>query len=121
MRRAEPDGAEPSSAELLTLSGHLDGRCTIELRKQLSAHLARHRDEDLCIDMTDVESVDLTVLRLLAVAAVQLRRDGHQLVLVGCTPAVRRLLSHGVWRRLFVVQRGLPDDRPDDAPGQPDR
>ncbi len=100
---------EPGTSELLALSGHLDGRCTIELRTLLGAHLARHRDEDLCLDMRDVESVDLTVLRLLAVVAVRLRRDGHQLVLVGCTPAVRRLLSHGVWRRLFVVQRALPD------------
>ena len=55
--------------------------------------------------MSAVESVDLTVLRLLAGVAVRLRRDGHQLVLVGCTPSLRRLLSHGVWRRLFVVQR----------------
>ena len=104
MRRTEPDTGEP-----LALSGHLDGRCTIELRALLSAHLARHRDEDLCLDMRGVESVDLTVLRLLAVVAVRLRRDGHEVVLVGCTPAVRRLLSHGVWRRLFVVQRALPD------------
>ena len=99
----------PGASELLALSGHLDGRCTVELRTLLSDHLARHPDENLCLDMTAVESVDLTVLRLLAVLAVRLRRDGHELVLVGCTPAVRRLLSHGVWRRLFVVQRALPD------------
>jgi anti-anti-sigma factor len=89
------------------LSGSLDGRCTIELRAQLAEHLARHRGEDLRLDLSRVESLDLTVLRLLAALAVRLRRDGHQLVLVGCTPSVRRLLSHGVWRRLFVVQRSL--------------
>ena len=102
-------GTGSDTTGLLTLSGHLDGRCTIELRAQLSTHLARHRGEDLRLDMTDVESIDLTVLRLLAAVAVRLRRDGHQLVLVGCTPAVRRPLSHGVWRRLFVVQRAMPE------------
>jgi anti-anti-sigma factor len=95
----------PHTTEIVRLSGHLDGRCTIELRALLTAHLARHADEDLRLDMSAVESVDLTVLRLLAGVAVRLRRDGHQLVLVGCTPSLRRLLSHGVWRRLFVVQR----------------
>ena len=98
----------PDTTECLTLSGHLDGRCTIELRERLAAHLARHDDEDLHLDMSAVESVDLTVLRLLAGVAVRLRRDGHELVMLGCTPSVRRLLSHGVWRRLFVVQRALP-------------
>ena len=98
----------PDTTELISLSGPLDGRCTSELRALLTAHLVTHRDEDLRLDMSAVESVDLTALRLLAAVAVRLRRDGHQLVLVGCTPAVRRLLSHGPWRRLFVVQRGLP-------------
>ena len=103
-------GGGPDTSELLRLSGQLDGRCTIELRALLTSHLACHGDEDLRLDMSAVESVDLTVLRLLAAVAMRLRRDGHQLVLVGCTPAVRRLLSHGVWRRLFVVQRVLPTE-----------
>jgi anti-anti-sigma factor len=98
----------PDTTDLVRLTGHLDGRCTIELRALLTAHLARHPDEDLRLDMSAVESVDLTVLRLLAGVAVRLRRNGHQIVLVGCTPSLRRLLSHGVWRRLFVVQRTLP-------------
>jgi anti-anti-sigma factor len=101
-------GPGPDTEELVRLTGQLDGRCTIELRALLAAHLARHGDEDIRLDMSGVESVDLTVLRLLAGVAVRLRREGHQLVLVGCTSSVRRLLTHGVWRRLFVVQRAMP-------------
>ena len=105
------------TTELIALSGHLDGRCTSELRALLTAHLAAHGGEDLRLDMRAVESVDLTVLRMLAAVAVRMRRDGHQLVLVACTPSVRRLLTHGIWRRLFVVQRtptseGLPSAVP---------
>lgn len=107
----------PDTTERLALTGPLDGRCTIELRALLAAHLARHDDEDLVLDMSAVESVDLTVLRLLAGVAVRLRRDGHELVLLDCTPSVRRLLSHGVWRRLFVVPRGVPSELPEQPRG----
>lgn len=110
-------GPGPGTTELIALSGPLDGRCTSELRALLTAHLATHGDEDLRLDMRAVESVDLTVLRMLAAVAVRLRRDGHQLVLVACSPSVRRLLTHGIWRRLFVVQRTpAPDGAPGDLP-----
>ena len=95
--------------ELLTLSGHLDGRCTTELRELITAHLAEHPAQDLRLDMSRVESLDLTVLRLLAAVAVRLQRDGHRLVLVGCRPSLRRVLTHGVLPRLFVVQRTAPE------------
>ena len=108
-------GPGPDTTEVLTLSGHLDGRCTVELRALLTDHLARHGDADLRLDMGAVESVDLTVLRMLAAVSMRLRRDGHQLVLVGCTPGVRRLLSHGVWRRLLVVQRAVPAEPPEQS------
>lgn len=94
--------------ELIALSGHLDGRCSTELRDLITARLARDEGADLQLDMTAVESVDLTVLRLLAAVAVRLRRDGHRLVLVGCRPSLRRILTHGVLPRLFVVQRTPP-------------
>ena len=103
------DGSGRSdTTEVLVLSGHLDGRCTAELREAVTCHLARHTGEDVRLDMAAVESVDLTALRLLAAVAVRLQRSGHSLVLVGCTPPVRRLLTHGVLRRLFVVPRGDP-------------
>jgi anti-anti-sigma factor len=110
----------PETTGVVRLAGRLDGRCTIELRALVAGHLERHTGEDLRLDMSAVESIDLTVLRLLAAVALRLQRDGHQLVLVGCTPSVRRLLSHGVWRRLFVVQRAAPTGALQDGmPRQP--
>jgi anti-anti-sigma factor len=102
-------GPGPGTTEVISLSGHLDGRCTTSLRELIAAHLARHADEDLRLDMSEVESVDLTVLRLLAAVAVRLQRDGHRLVLLGCRPSLRRVLTHGVLPRLFVVQRTAPE------------
>ena len=98
----------PQPTDLITLSGHLDGRCSTEVRDLINGHLARHCDEDLRLDMSEVESVDLTVLRLLAAIAVRLRRDGHRLVLLRCQTPLRRVLTHGVLPRLFVVQRIPP-------------
>jgi len=102
-------GPGPDTTEVIALAGHLDGRCTTELRELITCHLTRHGDEDLRLDMTEVESVDLTVLRLLAAVAVRLQRDGHRLVLLGCRPSLRRVLTHGVLPRLFVVQRTPPE------------
>ena len=100
--------ARSDTTEVLVLSGHLDGRCTAELREAVARHLDRHTGEDVRLDMAAVESVDLTALRLLAAVAVRLQRTGHCLVLVRCTPPVRRVLAHGVLRRLFVVPRSDP-------------
>jgi anti-anti-sigma factor len=102
-------GRGPGTTELIALSGHLDGRCSTELRQLITDHLAAHPGEDVRLDMSQVESVDLTVLRLLAAVAVRLQRDGHRLVLVRCRPALRRILTHGVLPRLFAVQRTPPE------------
>jgi anti-anti-sigma factor len=101
-------GRGPDATECLVLSGHLDGRCSTEVREVINARLAEHADQDLVLDMSEVESVDLTVLRLLAAVAVRLQRDRHRLVLLGCRPSLRRVLTHGVLPRLFVVQRSSP-------------
>ena len=105
---AGPSGTTTGAVESIRLAGRLDGRCTSELREVLAAHVERHPDQDVGLDMSGVESVDLTALRLLAVVAVRLRRHGHHLVLQDCSPSMRRLLAHGVGRRLFVVQRAQP-------------
>ncbi len=108
MTGAGPSGTASSALEPIRLSGHLDGRCSSELREVITAHLALHPDRDLRLDMRDVDSVDLTVLRLLAAVAVRLQREKHRLILQDCSPSVRRLLTQGVWRRLFVLQRSQP-------------
>jgi anti-anti-sigma factor len=102
-------GPGPDTTEAIALSGHLDGRCTPRLREVIASHLGRHDDEDLRLDMSEVESMDLTVLRLLGALAVRLQRDGRRLVLLDCRPSLRRVLTHGVLPRLFVVQRTAPE------------
>jgi anti-anti-sigma factor len=89
----------------LTLSGHLDGRCSSEMRAQLYAHIEDHPDEDVVVDLSGVESIDATALRVLAVAALRVERAGRRIVLRGCSPAIRRVFAFGGWRRLFVLER----------------
>jgi anti-anti-sigma factor len=89
----------------LEVSGRLDGRCSSELRELLYAHIERHRDEDVVVDLSGVESIDGTALRLLAVAALRVQREGRRVVLRGCSPSLRRVFTFGGWRRLFVLER----------------
>lgn len=96
----------------ITLEGHLDGRCSAEVREVLYAHIAEHPDADVVVDLSRVESIDLTSLKLLATAALRLERAGRHVILRGCSPALRRVLAFGVWRRLFLVERTVEDERP---------
>ena len=90
--------------EAISLTGHLDGRCSAEVRDALYDHIAQHPDEDVVVDVTAVESIDMTFLKLLATAALRMERAGRHLVLRGCSPALRRLLAFGGWRRFFRVE-----------------
>ena len=92
-------------ALVLAFSGPLDGRCSSEVREQLYAHIGRHPDEDVVVDLSRVESIDATALRLLAVAALRVERAGRRIVLRGCSPALRRVFAFGGWRRLFLLER----------------
>jgi anti-anti-sigma factor len=88
------------------LAGHLDGRCSAEVREALYGHVAQHPDRDLVVDMTDVESIDATALKVLAACALRLDREGRRLVLRGGSPSLRRLFAFTGWRRLFAWDRG---------------
>jgi anti-anti-sigma factor len=82
----------------LHLTGSLDVRCTAELRVLLY-DLLEHRDDDVIVDIERVESLDLTTLKMLAVANRYAERQGRRVVLRGGSPGVRRLLhlSHLRW------------------------
>ena len=97
-----------SDGPTLVLSGEFDVRSTWEVRAALYDHLQEHLqvlDEDVVIDMTDVTTVDLTALRVLAVATRQAVRQGHHLTLRGCGPHVRRMLHLSRLIRVVEVER----------------
>lgn len=75
----------------LVLSGDFNGRSTSEVRSALHRALASPEPE-IVVDLTDVDSVDVTALRVLAYASHEAARTGHVVRLRGCGPAVRRML-----------------------------
>jgi anti-anti-sigma factor len=83
--------AYADGAATLVLTGDFDVRSTWLVREAIYEHLQGH-DEDVVVDMTGVDAIDLTALRLLAVATRRAGRTGHHLTLRGCGPAVRRML-----------------------------
>ena len=82
----------------LELSGSLDVRCIAELRTSVYA-LLDECDGDVYVDVSRVESVDMTTLKMLAVANRVAERQARRVVLRGASPGVRRLLhlSHLRW------------------------
>ncbi len=90
----------------LVLSGDFDVRSTMEVRTAIYELLEGH-DEDVVVDLTDVWSVDLTALKVLAVATVGATRSGHHLVLRGAGPAVRRMLHMSHLIRVVELERAV--------------
>ena len=70
-----------------------------------STSTSKGHDEDVVIDLTDVDCVDVTALKVLAVATREATRAGHHLVLRGCGPAVRRLLHLSRLMRVVELER----------------
>jgi len=88
----------------LVLSGDFDVRSTWEVRQAIYDLIEGH-DEDVVIDLTDVDSVDVTALKVLGVATREAGRAGHHLTLRGCGPAVRRLLHLSHLIRVVELER----------------
>ena len=89
---------------ILHLSGDFDVRSTWEVRNAIYDHLEGH-DEDVVVDLTDVTTIDMTALKVLAVATRQAARSGHHLTLRGCGPSVRRMLHLSRMIRVLEVER----------------
>ena len=89
----------------LELSGSLDVRCIAELRTSVYA-LLDECDGDVFVDVSRVESVDMTTLKMLAVANRAAERTGQRVVLRGGSPGLRRLLHLSHLRSMLPVEPG---------------
>jgi anti-anti-sigma factor len=92
---------------VLVLSGALDVRSTAELRAVVYSLLGRTMG-DVVVDIDHVESIDMTTLKLLAVANRSAEREGRRVVLRGGSPGVRRLLHLSHLRWMLPVEPGTP-------------
>ena len=75
----------------LVLHGAFDVRSTWEVRNAIYERL-ESGDSDVVVDMTDVSTIDVTALRLLAVATRHAWLSGHHLTIRNPGPAVRRMV-----------------------------
>lgn len=87
----------------LVVTGQIDVRCVAQLRQRLYDHLEDHA-EPVVVDLSGVESVDLAVLRMLAVASRMANNQGHRLSVCGVPPRVRRLLLLTHLRGLILIE-----------------
>jgi anti-anti-sigma factor len=88
----------------LVLAGQFDARSTMEVRSAIYEHLDGC-DHDIVVDLSEVTSVDVIALRVLAAATHQAERRGRRMTLRGCGPAVRRLLHLSHLIRVVEVER----------------
>ncbi len=90
--------------QTLLLAGDFDVRSTWEVRNAIQERLSGV-EQELVIDLTDVATIDLTALKVLAAASLQAGREGHHVTLRGCSPAVRRMLHLTHLIRVVDVDR----------------
>ena len=90
-----------SDGPVLVLSGDLDVRSTMQVRTAVRDLLGCY--DEVTIDLSGVESADVTALRVLAAATVQAIRDGNHLTLRQPSPAVRRMLHMSHLARIVQV------------------
>jgi anti-anti-sigma factor len=90
-----------SDGPVLVLSGDLDVRSTMQVRTAVQELLSCY--DEVAIDLSGVESADVTALRVLAAATLQAIRDGHHLTLRDPSGAVRRMLHMSHLARIVEV------------------
>ncbi|MFC6153760.1 STAS domain-containing protein [Nocardioides yefusunii] len=89
----------------LRLGGAFDVRSTSVVREVL--HLLIEEGGVIVVDLSEVEAVDLTALRLLAVATRRATRAGGRLVMRGCGPSVCRMMHISRMARQLEFEREL--------------
>jgi len=93
-------------SETLALSGRLDASSVGEVRACLDRLIDTSAD-DVVVDMSGVDVIDVTGLGVLAGAHRRLERAGRQLILRGCADHVRRVLAVTRLSRVMHVERVL--------------
>ena len=88
----------------LVLHGDFDVRSTFMVRNAIYERLDGYRC-DVIVDMTAVDAIDVTALRVLAVATRRATRSGHHLTLRNCGPSVRRMMHLSRLAHSFEVER----------------
>jgi len=89
---------------ILVLAGDFDVRSTMEVRTAIYEHLDGC-DHDMVVDLSGVDTVDVTALKVLAAATRSAERRGRHLTLRGAGPAVRRLLHISHLIRVVELER----------------
>ena len=89
-----------SDGNILVLHGAFDVRSTWEVRNAIYERLDG-LGGDVVLDMSEVSTIDLTALRLLAVATRHAWLSGHHLTVRNPGPSVRRMahlarLAHAI-------------------------
>ncbi|HXH78232.1 STAS domain-containing protein [Nocardioides sp.] len=88
----------------LVLHGDFDVRSTFQVRTAIYEFL-EGQDQDVVVDMSHVETIDVVALRVLAVATREASRAGHHLTLRNCGPSVRRMMHLSRLAHSFEVER----------------
>ncbi|QIK75920.1 STAS domain-containing protein [Nocardioides piscis] len=88
----------------LVLHGDFDVRSTFLVRNAIYEQFEGH-ERDVVLDMADVDTIDLTALRVLAVATLRAAQSGHHLTLRNCRPAVRRMIHLARFAHSVEVER----------------
>ena len=83
--------------------GDFDVRSTAEVRQAIHDAL-QGLERDVVVDLSGVDAVDVTALRVLAYATREAGKSGHHLTLRGCGPAVRRMLHLAHLRHAVEVE-----------------
>ncbi|MFC6696883.1 STAS domain-containing protein [Nocardioides daphniae] len=92
-----------SNGSTLRLVGDFDVRSTGAVRDAIYDAFAEQ--DDVVVDLSEVRAVDVTALRVLAVATHHAARRGDHLRLRGCGPSVRRMLHISRLIRAVEVER----------------
>ena len=93
-----------TNGQTLILGGGFDVRSTAEVRGAIYELLRRSRG-DVVLDISRVDSIDVTALKVIAAASRRAKRAQRHVILRGACPAVRRMLHLTHLIRVVELER----------------